>query len=117
MKNVILALLIVFAAQPVQASACAMGMNTGEMNSGMDHVMHHAPQAPQSDTDCCDQDETLTSQPCDPTAHCSATPAGAAALDASFIAGTVFINGSLPSFENGPLTPSFDSPPYRPPIS
>jgi hypothetical protein len=117
MKHVILALLILFAAQPVQASFCSMTLNMSDLIMGMDHVVQHAPNAPRPDADCCDHDDTDTSQSCDSPANCGAAPAGAAALDAGFDAGTVFIVGRLPSFKNGPLTPSFDFPPYRPPIS
>jgi hypothetical protein len=117
MKQVILAILIVIAAQPVQASLCSMDMGMGDMNMGMNHVMPQAPDAPSPDADCCDHDGKDTSQSCDSPAHCGAAPAGAAVLDAGFDAGTVLPAGRLPSFKNGPLTPSFDSPPYRPPIS
>ena len=116
-KQLILAILIVIAAQPLQASVCSMDMAMGDMNMGMDHAMQHAPDAPSPDADCCDHDDTNTPHPCDSAAQCGAAPAGAAVLDAGFDAGTVLIAGRLPSFKNGPLTPSFDSPPYRPPIS
>jgi len=117
MKRVILALLIVIAAQPVQASLCSMDMDMSDTNMGMDHVMQQAPEAPCSDADCCDHDDSDTSPSCDSPAHCGVAPAGVAVLDAGFDAGTVLIAGRLPSFITGPLTPSFDSPPYRPPIS
>ena len=117
MKHVILALLILFAAQPVQASFCSTDMNMGDMDMSMDHIMQQATDAPSPDSDCCDHDDTDTSHSCDSPAHCGAAPAGAAVLDAGFDAGTVLIAGRLPSFKNGPLTPSFNSPPYRPPIS
>ncbi len=117
MKHVILALLILFAAQPVQASFCSMDMNMGDMDMSMDHVMQQTMDGDGSDSDCCDHDDTDTSHSCDSPAHCGAAPAGAAVLDAGFDAGTVLIAGRLPSFKNGPLSPSFDSPLYRPPIS
>ena len=116
MKQVILAIFIVIAAQPVQASLCSMDMAMGDMDMGVDHVMQHEQDAPRPDADCCDHDGTNTSDPCGSPAHCGAAPAGAAVLDAGFDAGTVLIAGRLPSFKNGPLTPSFNSPPYRPPI-
>ena len=117
MKQVILAILIVIAAQPVQASLCSMDMTMSDMNMAMDHVMQQAPELPCHDADCCDHDDSDTSHSCDSPVHCGAAPAGAAVLDAGFDAGTVLIAGRLPSFKNGPLTPSFNSPPYRPPIS
>ena len=117
MKHVTLALLFLFAAQPVQASFCSMIINMGDLNMGMDHVMQHAPNAASEDADCCGHDNRDTSQSCESPAQCGAAPAGAVVLDAGFDGRTVFIVGRLPSFKNGPLTPSFDSPPYRPPIS
>ena len=122
MKNVILALFVLFAAQPVQASFCTMelnmgGMNMGNMNSAMDHVMQHAADAPVPDVDCCEHEDTDTSRSCDSTAFCGATPASAAVLEAGLKSGTVLMVRRLPLFKNSPLTPSFDSPPYRPPIS
>jgi hypothetical protein len=115
-KQVILAILIVIAAQPLQASVCSMDMEMN-MGMGMDHGMKHAPDAPSPDADCCDHDDTNTPHSCDSAANCGAAPAGAAVFDDGFDAGTVLIAGRLPSFKNGPLTPSFDSPLYRPPIS
>ena len=117
MKQVILAILIVIAAQPVQASLCSMNMDMGDMNMGMDHVMQQAPEAPCPDADCCDHDDTDTSHSCDSPAHCGAAPAGVAVLDASLDSRAVPIGGLLPSFKNRPLSPSFDSPLFRPPIS
>ena len=117
MKNVILALFVLFAAQPVQASFCTMDLNMGNMNSAMDHVMQHAVDAPVPDVDCCEHEDTDTSRSCDSTAFCGATPASAAVLEAGLKSGTVLMVRRLPLFKNSPLTPSFDSPPYRPPIS
>ena len=118
----ILALFVLFAAQPVQASFCTMDMNMADMNmcnlnSAMDHVMQHAADAPVHDVDCCAHDDTDTSRSSDSTAFCGATPASAAVLEAGLHSGTVLVVRRLPLFKNSPLTPSFDSPPYRPPIS
>ena len=117
MKYVFLAIFVLIAAQPVQVSFCSMDLNTGDMNMGMDHVMEYPPGVADADENCCDHDNTDTSQSCDSPTHCGAASAGVAVIDAGFDAGTVLIAGRLPSFRNGLLTPSFDSPPYRPPIS
>jgi len=105
MKHVILALLILFAAQPVQASFCSMDMNMGDMDMSMD------------DSDCCNHEQPDSSDSCDPKMHCGAAPAGVAVLDAGLDSRAVPLSGLLPSFKNRPLSPSFDSPLYRPPIS
>lgn len=117
MKNVILALFVLFAAQPVQASFCTMDLYMGDMKSAMDHVMQPAAAAPVPDVDCCEHEDTDTSRSCDSTAFCGATPASAAVLEAGLNSGTVLMVRRLPLFKNSPLTPSFDSPLYRPPIS
>ena len=112
MRYVILALLILLAAQPAQASFCSTDMGMGDTTPVMDHAM---PQTP--DTNCCDHEDQDSSQSCDPLAYCGAVPAGAAVLAAGLDFVPVLIAARLPSFNNGPLIPSFDSPLYRPPIS
>jgi len=107
MKQVILAILIVIAAQPLQASVCAMDM-------GQD--MQHAMDVGGSDPDCCDHDQPESSD-CEPLMHCGAAPAGVAVLDAGIVFRAVPLIGQLPLFRTGPLSPSFDAPLYRPPIS
>lgn len=112
MKHVILALLILIAVQPVQASLCAMDMHMGDMNAVMDHAMQPAP-----DADCCDHNGPDSSRSCNSLSYCGTAPAGAAVLTAGLDFVTTYMVGRLPSFNNGALTPSFDSPLYRPPIS
>jgi hypothetical protein len=112
MKNVILALLIVFAAQPVQASFCSGDIDMADMKMAMDHVMQQT-----TDADCCDHTDSDSSQSCDSQAVCSSASSAAAVLAAGIDLETVFVIGLLPSFSSGALTPSFDSPLYRPPIS
>lgn len=107
-KQVILAMLIVIAALPLQASACEMDM--GQITQqAMDIGSSHA--------DCCDHEPPGSSDSCDPLLHCGAAPAGVAVLDAGLDSRTVPVTGHLPSFKNQPLSPSFDSTLYRPPIS
>jgi hypothetical protein len=108
MKQLILAILIVIAAQPLQASFCAMDM-------GQD--MQQTMEVDSSGSDCCNHDQPGFSDSCDPLMHCGAAPAGVAVLDAGLDSRAVPVSGLLPSFKNRPLSPSFDSPLYRPPIS
>jgi len=108
MKQVILAILIVIAAQPLQASFCAMDM-------GQD--MQHAMDVGGSGSDCCDHEQPGSTDSCDPLMHCGAVPAGVAVLDAVLDSQAVPVSGNLPSFKSRPLSPSFDPPLYRPPIS
>jgi hypothetical protein len=112
MKHVILAIFILIAVQPVQASLCAM-----DMDMGMEHGAQHEMDTDGSHPDCCDNDKQGPSGPCDPQMHCGAAPAGVAVLDLGPDSATVPVAGLLPSFRTKPLSPSFDSPPFRPPIS
>jgi hypothetical protein len=107
-KQVILAILIVIAAQPLQASFCAMDMG---------QTAQHLMDVDGSDSDCCNHDQPGSTDSCDPQIHCGAAPAGVAVLDAGLDSRAVPLSGLLPSFKNRPLSPSFDSPLYRPPIS
>ena len=107
-KQVILAILIVIAAQPLQASVCEMDMG---------QIAQHMMDFDSSDSDCCSHEQPGSSDSCDPLLLCGAAPAGVAVLDAGLDSGTVPVSGHLLSFKNRPLSPSFDSPLYRPPIS
>jgi len=108
MKQVILALLIVIAAQPLQASLCAM-----DMGQEVQHLMN----AGGADSHCCDHEQPDSTDSCDPQMHCGAAPAGVAVLDAGPDSQSAPVAGLLFSFKNRPLSSSFDSPLYRPPIS
>ena len=110
MKHVILAIFILIAVQPVQASLCAMDM-------GMDHGEQHEMDTESSHPDCCDDDKQGPSGSCDPQIHCGAAPASVAVLDLCTDSASVPVAGQLPLFKNKQLSPSFDSPPFRPPIS
>ena len=107
-KQVVLAILIVIAAQPLQASFC--GMDMGQVAQRMMDVGG-------SDSDCCDHEQPGSTDSCDPLMHCGAVPAGVAVLDTTLDSRIVPVTGNLPWFRNRPLSPSFDSPLYRPPIS
>ena len=114
MKHVILAIFILIAVQPVQASLCAMDM---DMDMDMDHGAQHEMETDRSHPDCCDNDKQDPTGSCDPQLHCGAAPASAAMLDLGPDSATIPLAGQPPSFKNRPLSPSFDSPPFRPPIS
>ena len=107
-----MALLILIAAQPVQATFCSTDMNMGDMPAVMDHAMH-----PASDTPCCDLSNPDHSQSCEPLAACGVATSGVAVLTNGVDSVTILKVDRLSSFNNGRLTPSFDLPPYRPPIS
>ena len=113
MKYVLLAIFVLFAAQPVQA-ACDMhdaqntthgqhGNMNGDNGSGMD---------------CCDEDPSSPSDNCDSMLHCGACAVGVASINAAIISATF---DALPAHRyaaetNGPTSRSL-SPPFRPPIA
>ena len=113
MKYVLLAIFVLFAAQPVQA-ACDMhdAQNTthgqhGDMNGDNG-----------SDLDCCDEDPSSPPENCDSMLHCGACVMGVASINAGTISTTF---DALPTHRyaaetNGP-TNRFLSPPFRPPIA
>jgi hypothetical protein len=112
MKYVLLAMFVLFAAQPMQASACDMhdGQNIahsqhGNMHDDKGHGM-----------DCCDNDGTGMSDGCS-MEQCGACPAGLSAVKPSVL-NFIFDSSSQQymSASNAPMC-RFSSPPFRPPIS
>jgi len=117
MKYVFLAIFILFAAQPVQATSCGMcdGHN-GTMSGDSMHEdsMHDDHEQPM---DCCDQDPAESGDSCDAMSHCGACVVGVVAINASTL--STFFNLESQQFlppGDEPVS-SFSSPPFRPPIS
>jgi hypothetical protein len=113
MKYVLLAILVLFAAQPVQASACDMhdGQNSshsqhGNMHDDNDQAM-----------DCCADEPTDMDENCGSMDQCGACPASLAAVKPSIVS-IIFNSGSnqFLAASNAPMC-RFSSPPFRPPIS
>jgi hypothetical protein len=118
MKFILLAIFVLFAAQPLQASPCDMGTGQdkghsqhGNMNDTL--VDHENMQ----DMDCCDQDPNETGDGCGSMSHCGSCPAGMAVIHPVAF-GAVFDSNTQPLFNKGNEPPSrFGSPPFRPPIA
>lgn len=113
MKFVLLAIFVLFAAQPLQAASCDMhdGQNSvhgqhGDMHDDNAHGM-----------DCCDDNPADTDDGCNSMSQCGACPAGLAAVKPSLV-NVIFSTASQQYFTFG-VAPScrFSSPPFRPPIS
>ena len=121
MKYFLLAIFVLIAAQPLQASYCDMcdGQDSGQSQHGnmhegsMDHEMQ--------DMDCCDHepadDPKDSDDGCNSMSHCGACPTGLAAVSSSII-NPVFTPSSqqIPLEAEEPLSIS-SSPPFRPPIA
>ena len=109
MKYVLLAIFVLFAAQPLQASSCDMcdGQNTG-------HSQHDSDM---QDMDCCDHDPADTDDGCDAMSHCGACTAGVMAIYPSTVNAIFSTNSRQYLADTGDPLNKFSSPPFRPPIA
>jgi len=124
MKYLLLAIFVLFAAQPLRASLCDMCNGQGATQGAENHEhggeMNHADM---QGMDCCDDDSANSHDPadsndsCDSMSHCGACTASVGALDASLVVSvhTTASRQYLPDTSE-PLN-RFKSPPFRPPIA
>lgn len=118
MKYVLLAIFVLFAAQPLRASLCDMcdaRETTQSAHGDMDHGdMDHGNM---QDMDCCDQDPAGSHDSCDSMSHCGACTAGVVALNTDMaISVYTVVSRQYLSDTGGPLYRT-KSPPFRPPIA
>jgi len=118
MKFIFLAIFVLLAAQPLQASSCDMsngqGTDHSQHGSMNDTAMDHENM---QDMDCCDQDSADMGDGCGAMTHCGSCPAGVAVIHPA-IFGANFDSNQQQFFSKGNEPPSrFDSPPLRPPIA
>ena len=112
MKYVLLAMFVLFAAQPLQASVCDVHDGQGSVHS--QHGNMHDDNNP--GMDCCGDDASGMSDSCS-MEQCGTCLAGMSAVKPSLV-NVIFNTGSeqyLP-ISDAPNC-SFKSPPFRPPIS
>ncbi len=112
MRHVLLAIFVLFAAQPAPAALVATcdGMDGSQgMHMSMQASAHHT-------MDCCDHHQGATHDGCTPQSHCGGCVAAAVAID-SDISPAAFTPPAQPCFDDAQaaLTGTF-SPPFRPPI-
>jgi len=112
MKYVLLAMFVLFAAQPVQAAAC--DMHDGQNSSHSQHDNMHG--GNDTGMDCCKGETSGMDESCS-MEQCAACPAGLTAIKPS-LAKVIFISDSQQflAASDAPLC-RFKSPPFRPPIS
>ena len=113
MKYIFLAIFVLFAAQPFQASSCDM-----HDAQGISHHQHGDMQDDNgADMDCCDHDSSDSSDNCDSMSHCGAGSAGFATVDSSpaNVAFTAPLHQQF-TYSSRALS-RFNSPPFRPPIA
>lgn len=128
MKYVLLAIFVLFAAQPLRASLCDMCDAQGTtqsahgdmVHSDMDHAdMDHGDMdhGNMQDMDCCDQDPAGSQDSCDSMSHCGACTASVITLNADMaISGYTVVSRHYLSDTGEPLY-RIKSPPFRPPIA
>ena len=113
MKYIFLAIFVLFAAQPFQASSCDM-----HDTQDISHTRHADMQGDnEADMDCCDPDPSDSSHNCDSMSHCGAGSAGFATMESSPV--NVAYTAPLPlhfAYSSQALS-KFNSPPFRPPIA
>lgn len=117
MKYVFLAIFVLLAAQPFQASFCDMQEPQESSHGG--HDMQHGSMADADGMgmDCCDHDPSTPSDSCDSMSQCGACVSAVLAINPSTFVTFFNVDSRLYfSDTNGPLH-IFSSPPYRPPIS
>ena len=113
MKYVLLAMFVLIAAQPLQASYCDIQNDQGTSHSQHDKMNHDDMQ----DMDCCDSDSNDAMDQCDSMSHCGACTAGVVALAAHAATAAFMINTNQYLSDTGEPLSRFKSPPFRPPIS
>ena len=117
MKFFLLAIFVLFAAQPVQASACNMcaGQDTG--HSQHDN-MHDGPMDDDAqNTDCCDHDSDDPDDGCDSMSHCGACATALVAISPSVLNPAFIPNLQQHLPVTNEILSRSGSPPFRPPIS
>ena len=117
MKHVLLAIFVLLAAQPLQASFCDMcdaQEQTHEQHGDMNGDMNHGDM---QDMDCCDDDPAKPIDGCDSMSHCGACTAGVVTLNANMINAVYSISSRQFLPDSGEPLTRFKSPPFRPPIA
>jgi hypothetical protein len=125
MRYVFLAIFVLLAAQPLQASFCDMcagqkalhadmmsdDMSGDDMHAGMDHGNNSKAM------DCCDDELADGDEHCAGMVHCGASPAGNAAVIPSISSALISVAKLKLDFSSDSPLYRSGSPPFRPPIS
>ena len=113
MKFALLAIFVLFAAQPLQAASC--DMQDGQINIHSQHGNMHDDNG--DGMDCCDDDPVGTDDGCSSMSQCGTCPAGLAAVKPSLV-NVIFNTDSQQYLTTGDAPACrFSTPPFRPPIS
>jgi hypothetical protein len=113
MKYVFLAIFLLFAAQPMQASSCDMHDSQQTSHHGSQDMDHGDGQ----NMDCCDQDPSVPTDNCGSIFHCGACPAGVMAFEAVTVTTIFNKNSRLYLPDTGEPLSRFCPPLFKPPIA
>ena len=116
MKFILLAIFVLFAAQPLPATSCDMSNGQGTDHSQHGN-MHDTPMDDGQGMDCCDHDSDEPDDGCDPMSHCGACPVGFAALNPAALNMSLSSNSQPFMVVTGGPPHRTVSPPFRPPIT
>jgi len=113
MKYVLLAIFVLIAAQPLQATSCDMHDDQNTSHSQHANMTHDDGPA----MDCCDNELADSGDGCSSMSQCGTCPAGLAAVKPSLVS-VMFNTASQPYLSaSNTLMCRVYSPPFRPPIS
>jgi hypothetical protein len=111
MKFLILILVLVISAQPLQAGFCDMDMEKSQETS------HHMEHSDHDGHDCCDSDDTDSQKGCDSGMNCGFCSAGVSALPGMLKIDAILVHQYSQNLSSSVVLPSHSSPPFRSPIS
>ena len=113
MKYVLLAIFVFIASLPIEASPCNMHGSQDMSHNQHADMMDHG----QMDMDCCDHDDSGSSNSCDPLKHCGAHVSGAVTIDTSLVNIAYIIEHGELTSDSARALSRYESPPFRPPIA
>jgi hypothetical protein len=123
MKYVLLAIFVLFAAQPLRASMFDMcndqGTTQGSHGDMPQEDMHGGDMShgDMQDMDCCEQDPADSHDSCDSMSHCGACTASVVALNADMAISVFTVVSRQYLSDTGEPLYRIKSPPFRPPIA
>jgi len=112
MKYIFLAIFVLIAAQPVQATWC----NVNDAQQCSQHGSHDRDHGDGQNMDCCDHDPGMPSDQCNAALHCGAHSLGFMAFNTIAINVILQMGDCLDRPDNGEPPSNFIPPPFKPPI-
>ena len=117
MKYIFLAIFVLLAAQPFEASFCDMHEPQETSHNGHEMPDDHMMDDDETAMDCCDHDPSTPSDSCDSMSDCGACTAVVPAISTSTLIAFFHVDTHQYFPDTGGPLDRFSSPPLRPPIS